>query len=500
MKNIIYIISIIFITNAFAQESDNINVAYKLNINPIKYTGDHLISNISEQITDKQKQVLFSAFLNKIKTEKLVTSYTLPSNANELKFNDSKDKVYKLNGEYILDTPEGKITTKAGVIYLNNEKLISFNTDNFIDELSSIEFFETWEFNAKTGSFTKEVKQMGLWFIYDKSEREKPKTKRLFSFKTNPYKENVYQTGENGTYTLSSNNVLLGSVSYYVNLSQNSKLSKDNKKIINPDNNNYTNYVQPEKRFIFYKNIFEYVKTEALENNKNIIYDYQELLQDTNIINKFIQIDTIMIEDPVTGYLYETVYEEYDDLESITGIHFTETWYIDINNFAIKKVVHSFSPVKKYRDEYSDVIQYRLKKYFDIQVKNSVKGKISPFFNKQARVLSENLYADSSFIYNSDATKLLPDTFLFIDNVFHDNLLIVGKVTGIDTIEVEDYDGYMYEKVINIESYGLINKKAEIVLPCLYHYILFENNRMKVMGKDDSDIFYIDENGNRIEN
>jgi len=475
MKILTIIISIIFAINTIAQENNSkINISYNLNINDIFHVYNHRTPQSHIQISFSQKQKLFSAFINHIKKKQVVTTYNLPNNANELTFSTANSKEYLLNGEYVLDVPEGKITTKNGTIYLNNKKLISFNSDNFIDELSSIEFFETWNFNPNTGSFIKTVKQMGLYTDTNKT--------KLFSFKTNEYKKNVYNLSDNINYSLSSNNILLGKVSYYVNLGNNSKIRNSP----NPENSNYYNYIQANKRYKFLTNILEYIKNETVENKNNIVYDNGKLLNYNEIINKFERVDTVEIENPETGEYELMLSITENDLQELSRIKFIETWYLDIEKFAIKKVVHSIDLIKKYINyEYESEVAY--KNLFQIQLKNLIKKKISPFFNKPIRILCENSYAADSFIYKTNGKKLLPDTFAFVDNKFTNNLLQVGKVTSMDTIEEEDYEtGEYIQRALPVTTYGVINNKGEKLVPCFYPEILYSNNGISLLSRKNN--------------
>ena len=431
MKTFTSIILVIVFFNVYAQDISKINIAYSINLKENSQNDYYKfkITNINEQITNAQKQELFNAFLNKIKQEKSVTSYGVPNNANGIEFNKTDKNIFELNGEYVLDIPEGKITTKNGTIFLDGKKLVSFNTDNFLDELSSITFFETWNFDAEKGSFTKEVKQMGLTINDGKTN--------LFAFKTNPYIKNVYKSSTNNSYTLTGKNVFLGKISYYVDLTNIIKHEYHDRKVVNPENNTYLNNIYTWKRDKLYKNIFKYIKNEYINNHNTIVYDNNKALNYNEIINKFIQVDTVMYEAE-TGEVFWEIVQSIYNIDDITGINFTETWYLDINTFSIKKVVNSINLVLRYeRQEEVEGFGYAYKKYFTIQLKNPVQGQNNFFFNKNAFLITENLYSLNNFIYKNNGEKFLPDTFAYIDNNFSNNVLIVGK----KFIEINNYLG-----------------------------------------------------------
>jgi hypothetical protein len=175
-----------------------------------------------------------------------------------------------------------------------------------------------------------------------------------------------------------------------------------------------------------------------------------------------------MYERPETGEILWEIVQSIYNIDDITGINFTETWYLDINTFSIKKVVNSINLVLRYeRQEEVEGFGYAYKKYFTIQLKNPVQGQNNFFFNKNAFLITENLYSLNNFIYKNNGEKFLPDTFAYIDNNFSNNALIVGK----KFIEENNYFG---EHPVIL--YGLIDKQAKKILPLKYNKIKIINN------------------------
>jgi len=183
MKTITVIILTAF-ANVLIAQNNSINISYSVNLKD-NYSPENKLYSTRNIISYSQKQKIFSGFVQKIQQSSGLVSYKLPLNGYGIEFDKISDKnPYLLNNEYVYDVAAGVITYKTGKIYSGNKLLVDFTrgeylSDNMelISNLSSLDFFETWDFNATTGTFTKTVKQMGLSAGDEKKE--------LFGFKTN---------------------------------------------------------------------------------------------------------------------------------------------------------------------------------------------------------------------------------------------------------------------------------------------------------------------------
>ncbi|MFH2141131.1 MAG: WG repeat-containing protein, partial [Bacteroidota bacterium] len=495
MKTLIVVILVITVNILVAQNKNTpenkITISYSVNLNDYNFPQNGLYTSIN-YLSHSQKQKLFSGFVQKIQNGKNLKSYKLPYNASMLDFNNVSDKnLHLLNDEYVYDVSNADLTIDNGRIFSGKDLLIDVSNQNYlfrnsdvISMLNTVDFFETWEFDKSTGSFAKTVKQIGLTVNDERND--------LFGFKTNDYNNSVVleRNKKIDTYEFSSTDVLIGKISYYVDFKYfyNDVINPVSQ--INNSTRSFYHYIQPDKRYKLITDILEYIYTEQIVNNNQIVFDYADCsypLSNDLIHEKISWRDTFFVEDPETYELIGKVCWGEKNLRDITGLVFYETWYYDSKNFSMRKIVHGISLVeKKSRDYYDgDENEYELHQLFYIQMKNANNKKCSPFYTKNVNFLSENLYSDGYNIYRTDGTVLTKELFQNqfkgdsgesykneIYSYFYDDLILAGIVTGIDTFWVENvWDGNLEITTYPRYLYGLINKQGKVVIPFTYNNI-----------------------------
>lgn len=515
MKTLGFILLIAFSSSLIAQNdktAEKMNISYSVNIsgNTENYekAGNQLYFS-SNFLSYGQKNKLFSAFVSRMQQQPAIVSYSLPKNSNAIEFGKITDKnVYPVNNEYIVDVQDAPVSVKNGKIYSGNKLLIDFlnqkyliDNEDLINKLNTLDFFETWDFDIETGTFTKIVRQIGL--------KATDENKHLLGFKTNEFTKSVIienpHSSENYGYT--SNDILIGKIAYYVDFSNNEKINQACDKSINADNSSNYHFISDNRRYELVKKILEYAHNE-LEKNNSVVYESSEcrspMTQD-EIYRKFTVSDTIMVEDPNTYELLQYVVTDDKLISNISGLVFYETWYMDIKNFSLKKIVHAVSLVEMfygYNDDYSGSENKLLKQDIYIQMKNQINSKTSPFYDRNIEFLSENLYTDEKSIFSLSGENLTKNILENtanenisgsfgneIDSYFYDDIIKVGKVTSVDSIYIEDYyysDGESILNIVPAYSYGLLNRQGKVVLPAEYSYISEFQSGLAIISKNDS--------------
>ncbi|MFH2095976.1 MAG: hypothetical protein ABIJ16_09745, partial [Bacteroidota bacterium] len=343
---------------------------------PCRFYDDErsvFISSVSSRFDNKIPGLLADAFINRIKNSKETENkiWGIPNaalNGLSLKFDEaaslqsSEPGFYKYADLYLepISQYRLKFDKKSNAIIMNNctEPLMTFDAGkgqwevnqlsystrggkfsisssakkagNLKDQLQSVDFFESWDFNSETGKFSKEVVNLGISMksIFDDSPYGYCP---LFNFKTNPYLKDIAEKGTDESYSYKDINMIADSIIYTVIFSYNHKLCSYHENGVGPkdfDNDRFYHYIEPYKRYDLIYKILEAIKDGRISaypmENEMVNFSTELSLKD---IDKMLSsVDSVMIDDYETGELKIFTLTNYTYIKSIVGFTFYEDW------------------------------------------------------------------------------------------------------------------------------------------------------------------------------
>lgn len=403
--------------------------------------------------TDITQKVVFP-LLTYIKQFDSIQSYAVPQNANTRPFAGFSDTKEEWVGNNYISYPKSNhIYTKGDTVCLNDTFAITVKDSYLLpnhkttDYKEKCSFTETWEFNKETGSFIKEVKQVGLSL-----RKQYPK----FLLNTAPYTDDVIQAkkGTDSTYIFSDQNIFLGKVYYTVNLDQLEYENTCRDGVVNPENSAYKNSILPPDRRNLVIDILDYIRMEY-ENGNQVAFSTKDSLAvlPWDDVLKSVYIEEMYYPDTTRKYYM------FNRINAFNVIGFHELWYYDKINFSLKKVVRQIELFK------GGTRYCPYSPHFQIKLKSKIDNKKSPFADPQVRMLNQKLYTKNNCIFKTNGKRVLKDSFETV-HFFKDNILRVDKLKGtFDTITVyNESTGDEIQKLIPHKLTGFINAKGKYIL------------------------------------